>query len=229
MHIASWQADQTREVRAPLFILMAAVGLLQLIACANLAVLLIGEASTREQEMASRVALGASHGRLFTQLITESVVLTSVGAAAATFFAWGATKALVALAPPGIPGLARVGVDFRVLTFSLAIAVAGILAGLAPALTLSRSATASLLRSSAGSARGRGILQLGMIATEVALSVTLLVSAGLLTRTFEKMTEVKPGFRVDHLLSVRPALPKAQYRDSLTATRVLSYGPGACR
>jgi putative ABC transport system permease protein len=212
-----WQSDQTRDVRAPLFILFAAVGLLLLTACVNAATLLAGEAATREQEVATRIALGAGHMRLIRQLLTESMILAGASVILAVFLAWGGTRALVALAPPGIPGLAGVSLDIRVLSFSLAIATTtGIVAGLLPALALLRSATASLVHLGVShSASGRGLLQRSMVAVEVALSVVLLVGAGLLCRTFEKITAVDSGFRVDHLLAVRPALPRPQYRDTL--------------
>jgi predicted permease len=204
------QLEQTRDVRKPLLVLLAAVGLLLLIACVNVATLLVGEAASREQEMATRVALGAARFRLVRQLLTESLALAGLGAALGTALAYGGTRVLVALAPVRIPGLADVRTDARVLAVALAAAViTGLIFGLAPALTLSRPGAASLIRSGAGqSARGRGRLQRGFVAVQLALSVVLLVGAGLLSRSFSRLTTVDPGFRTDRLLVVRSALPR---------------------
>jgi predicted permease len=218
--LVEWQSDQTRDQRQPLLILLAAVGLLLLIACVNVATLLLGEAATREPEMAARLALGASRTRLMRQLLTESLVLAGIGAAIGAALAWWGTHLLVALAPPRIPGLGDVHMDGRVLTFALAVAATtGIAFGLAPALLLSNAGPASLLRVGTGqSVRGRGRLQRVMIAMELALSVVLLVGAGLLMRSFEKITSMDPGFRADHLLVVQPTLPAAFGRDSIAIT-----------
>jgi putative ABC transport system permease protein len=195
--------DQTRSVRAPLLVLLAAVGLLLLIACVNIATLLLGEAATRDVEMSARVALGATRARLARQLITESLLLSTVGAALGTFVAWWGTKAIVALAPSNVPGIRTAAVDGRVLGVMLiAATITGILFGLAPAVTLSASGPAALLRSGQ-TVRGRGRLQRAMIATELAMSVVLLIGAGLFSRSLQKLSAVDPGFRADHLLAIR--------------------------
>lgn len=215
VRLTDWQLDQAREVRAPLWILLAASGVLLLVACVNVATLLLGEAASRGQELAARVALGAGRVRLGRQLLTESLVLAAAGAAAGTLLAWWGTKALVALAPPVIPGLSRVHVDLRVLAFALGAAAAtGVLFGLAPALMMSRTSPGTVLRSStASSNRSRGASQRCLVALELALSVVLLVGAGLLSRSFAKLTAVNPGFRADRLLVVRVASPRALARD----------------
>ena len=209
--VTELQMEQTREVRKPLLVLLAAVALLLFIACVNVATLLIGEAVSREHEMATRVALGAARVRLVRQLLTESLALAGLAAIAGTVLAYGGTRVLVAMAPARIPGIADVRTDVRVLGVALGAAVVtGLLFGLAPALTLSRSGPAQLMRSGArGSARGRGRLQRGFVALQLALSVVLLVGAGLLSRSFARLTAVDPGFTTDRLLATRPMLPRA--------------------
>ena len=215
--LVDWQSDQTRDARAPLIILFAAVGLLLLVACVNVATLMLGEAAGREHEMAARLALGATRGRIIRQLLTESVTLATSGAALGSLLAWWGTKALVALAPPGIPGLSAVRMDVRVLCFALLAAVStGVLFGLAPALTLASARPGLMLRAGTGqSARGRGSLQRVLVAFELALSVVLLIGAGLLARSLDKVTAVDPGFRTDALLVVRPSYPRSLALDSV--------------
>ncbi|HEY4304855.1 MAG TPA: ABC transporter permease [Gemmatimonadaceae bacterium] len=194
--------DETRTVRAPMLLLLGAVGVLLLIACANIATLLLGEAAARDVEMSTRSALGASRARVARQLLTESVLLATIGSAAGVVLAWWGTKAIVALAPGRIPGIAAARVDGRVLLVTLAVsALTGVLFGLAPALTLSSSGPAALMRS-VTSVRGGGKLQRILISVELALSMVLLVGAGLLSRSLQKLSSVEPGFRADHLLSV---------------------------
>ncbi|MGA2383024.1 MAG: ABC transporter permease [Gemmatimonadales bacterium] len=226
VRLTSWQLDQAREVRAPLWILLAAAGVLLLVSCVNVATLLLGEAATRAHEMAARVALGAGRLRLARQLLTESLALAAAGAAAGTVLAWWGTRVLVALAPPLIPGLSRVHVDARVLAFALAAALGtGVLFGLAPALVMSRAAPGAVLRSSAGSsARHRGAMPRALVSAQLALSVVLLVGAGLLSRSFAKLTAVNPGFRADHLLVVRVAYPVARARDTTWIREVYRSG-----
>lgn len=212
--ITDFVRDETREVRKPLLLLLGAVGLLLLIACVNIATLLLGEATARDVEISARVALGATRGRIVRQLLTESMLLSSAGAAIGVLLAWWGTKAIVALAPDTLPGILTARVDGRVLAVALAIAMAtGLLFGLAPALALSESGPAALLRSGQ-TVRGRGVLQRVMIATELALSVVLLVGAGLLARSLQSVSSVDPGFRPDHLLAARISYPHA-YADSI--------------
>ena len=213
--LTAWQVDQTRDVRGPLDVLLAAAGLLLLIGCVNVATLLLGEAATREQEMAARAALGASSGRLVRQLLIESLILALAGLALGVTLSWWGTRVLVALAPPKIPGITDVHMDLRVLTVSLLIGLAtGVLFGLAPAITLSRPHPGTLLRGGGQTARGGAILQRTLIAIELALSMVLLVGAGLLTRTLQRITHVDPGFHVEHLIVDSPSLPRVAARDS---------------
>ena len=219
IRLAEWQRDQTRDVRAPLYVLLAAAALLLAIACINVATLLLGEAAMREQEMAARAALGASTGRLVGQLLTESLALALGGLVFGIALSWAGTRLLVAFAPPRIPGVADVHVDTRVLAASLAATlVTGLLFGLAPALHLSRARPGSLFRGGGQSARGGAALQRTLIAVELALSVVLLVGAGLLTRTLQRITKVDPGFRTENLIVDTPGFPRVAGRDT-TVTR----------
>ena len=139
IRISDFVRDETRDVRAPLLLLLGAVGLLLLIACVNIATLLLGEAATRDLEISARIALGASRGRIARQLLTESVLLAGVGAVLGVVLAWWGTKAIVALAPERIPGIAAARVDGRVLLAAFAAAaITGILFGCAPAFTFPR-------------------------------------------------------------------------------------------
>ncbi len=215
--LATLHADQTRIVRRPLLILLAAASLLLLIACINVATLLMGEAASREQELRTRSALGASRTRLLRQLLTESILLAGVGATAGAALAYFATKLIVRSAPATIPGLGDVRVDLRVLGVALTVAVAtGLLFGLAPALSLTQSSHGA--SGNKVSARGRGRAQRSLVACEVALSIVLLVGAGLLVRSFDKLSSI--GFRSSNLLVVGMRLRASPYTDS-THTRAL--------
>ena len=218
--VQDWHVEQTRDVRAALFLLLGAVGLLLLIACVNVAMLLLGEAAARGQEMATRVALGAGRRRLLRQLLTESVTLAAIGTAGGTLLAWGTVRVLVASAPPQIPGMTGVHMDGRVLAFATIAAVAtGVLFGLAPALSLSRLSAGTIIRSDARQiVAGRGAFQRVLVAVELAFSFLLLVGAALFSRSLDRLTSVNAGFRPDSLLVVSLDLPPDIDRDT-TRTR----------
>ena len=234
LRLAEYHREETRAVRSPLLLLFGAVGLLLLVACVNIATLLLGEGAARQQEIGARIALGASRNRIVRQLLTESVVLSALGGIAGILVAWWATKALVALAPDKVPGIQTVHVDTRVLLVAIAAAlVTGVVFGLIPALATSSAGAGTLLRGGGQSVRGRGSLQKTLIATELALSVVLLVGAALLTRSLLKLTSVDPGFRSENLLVARVSLPASAFtadgRTAFYATAVSRLGalPGA--
>jgi predicted permease len=205
--------DQTRTVRRPLLLLLAASGLLLLIACINVATLLLGEAVGREYELRTRTALGAGRGRLLRQLLTESVVLSGTGAAVGAALAGAATRILIRTAPASIPGLADVRLDGRVLALALLVAlVTGVLFGLVPALALIRSGRVTSIAVNRHSARGRERAQRTFIVCEIALSMVLLVAAGLLVRSFNKLSSV--GFDAHGMFIATLRFPKPVYPDS---------------
>jgi predicted permease len=182
----------------PLLVLQGAVLLILLIACANVATLLLGRASARSREIALRYALGATPARIFRQLLTESVVLALAGAAAGTVVAWAVVASLARLPITGVPGIDRVGIDGRILATTVVLSViVGLLFGLAPALQSRRLSINSVLSegsrgSTFGSARR---VNNALVVAQFALSVLLLIGSGLLLRSFRKLIAVDVGFR----------------------------------
>jgi putative ABC transport system permease protein len=197
-------------------VLMGAVAFVLLIACANLANLMLGRTAARRRELAIRTALGAGRARLIRQIVTEAVVLAMIGGAAGVLLASWATKAFVALAGDTLPPGAKIGLDVRVLLFTLAVAtLAALLSGLLPALHASRAAVADSLREGgrqggpSGSRRTRSVL----VGAEVALALVLLTGAGLLLRTLWGMQGVDRGFRADRVGMATVSLPGSVYRN----------------
>jgi putative ABC transport system permease protein len=198
------------DVRRPLLILLGAVGLVLLIACANVANLLLVRASARQKEMAVRVALGASRATLVRQLLTESVLLAASGAALGILLAFWGTSFIAAQLPNGIPRLQEANVDARVSVFTLAVSLlTGLLFGLAPALQASRpNLTEGLKEGERGSSGRRQRLRSVLVVGEVALTLTLLVGAGLLIQSFRRVLEVNPGFKPQNLLTMQVSVNK---------------------
>ena len=202
------------DVRTPLLVLLGAVGFVLLVACANVANLLLARASARRSELAVRSALGAGRVRLVRQLLTEAVVLGGVGAAIGVAIAYGATRALVAAEPANIPRLREVGVNGVVVAFTFAIGIStSVLFGILPALQFSGKRLPSALRDSTRSGTGGGQrMRSTLVVAEMALAVVLLIGAGLLIRSFVQMTRVDPGFRPEQALSFRVTLQGEKYR-----------------
>jgi putative ABC transport system permease protein len=206
------------EVRPAILMLLGAVGLLLVIACANVASLLLARAESRQREIAVRAALGAGRGRIVRQLITESIVLAGAGGSLGLLLAVWGVRALVLSAPSSIPRLDAVGVDAWVLAFAAAASVsAAFLFGLAPALHAGRVDLAATLAeggrwgsSSAAGQRFRRALVVG----QIALALVLLVGAGLLVQSFLRLRGVDPGFDPDHLLTARVELSSVRYPHS---------------
>jgi len=217
--LARLHDDQTRSVRGPLLILLVASGLLLLIACINVATLLMGEAVGREHELSTRTALGAGRGRLLRQLLTESIFLAGIGGTLGAGLAVIATRLIVRSAPPTIPGLNDVRVDGRVLIVALAAAVVtGVLFGLVPALSLIRTGARSPIATTRASLRGRERAQRTFIACEVALSMVLLVAAALLVRSFSKLSSI--GFEPTKLFVATLQFPRPVFADSSTVRAI---------
>ncbi|HEY7213316.1 MAG TPA: ABC transporter permease, partial [Thermoanaerobaculia bacterium] len=214
MDMAGMQTFMVGDVRTPLLVLMGAVLFVLLIACVNVANLLLVRASGRESELAVRTALGAGRTRIVRQLLTESVVLALLGGAAGAALAVWATRALVALAPEKTPRLHEVGIDAPVLLFTLAVSLGtGILFGLAPALRASRPDLSSVLKEGTRGSRGRLAVQARsvLVVAETALAVVLLAGAGLLLRSFGELLHVDPGFDPKNAISFNLSPPSPKY------------------
>jgi len=211
------------ESRRSLLILFAAVSFVLLIACANFANLLLARAAEREREFVIRGALGAGRWRLIRQLLTESVLVSLAGGAIAFVLAVWGTNLLVAFKPENLPRLSEIGVDGRVLAFTLGISLlTGLLFGLLPAWSASRSGAGEALKeggrsATAGGARQR--LRSTFVVVELAVALVLLVGAGLLIKTFWKLRSVESGFNPDHVITMRLELPETRYKDVAPQTR----------
>jgi predicted permease len=210
-----YQERQSQEVRPALLMMLGAVGLLLLIACANTASLLLARASGRGREIAVRAALGAGRTRLVRQLLTESVVLFLAGGGAGVLLAYWVVPALLALTPEGYTIHQAVRVDATVLLVMLGVsAVTGVLFGLAPALSLSRHDLVEAFKDDGTrttASRRAGWLRQGLVVSEIALCMLLLVGAGLLVQTFVTMRAIDPGFDTHNLLVARMSLQGDRY------------------
>jgi putative ABC transport system permease protein len=214
--IGSLQEAAVGKIRPTLLTLTAAVGFVLLIACVNLANLLLSRSAARRREMGVRSSLGAGRGRLIRQLLTESVLLAGLGAAAGLALAWAGTRMLVTLSPNILPRAAEIALDGRALGFTAAVAVlTGILFGLAPAIHMAKTDLMAALRDGGrGNAIGfrRNRLRSVLVVGEVALALVLLSGAGLLMRSFYRLQSMDPGFDPHDVLTFRTNLPPARYK-----------------
>lgn len=214
-------ADAVRDVRTALLVLLGAVMFLLILCCANVANLYLMRTYNRARELVLRHALGAGRGRLVQQLVAESLVLTLMGGALGVLLAYAGVQTLIAVLPLSfpLPRLAEIHVDQSVLLFSLGFSVAaGLIFGLAPALAANFSNPADSLRQGGHAIAGRrNALANVLVVAEVALALVLVCGAGLMARSFIELNRADPGFRADHLVSVRMLLVEAKYGTDLSA------------
>jgi predicted permease len=209
IRLVSMKEDMVGNVQPFLIVLLAAVSFLLLIACANVANLLLARSMGRTREFAIRAALGANHTRVIRQLLTESILLASLGGALGLLLAFWGTKAVLGTLPGALPRASEVSLDSRVLLFTVAVSVfAGIVFGLAPALKTSRVNLQEMLKKSGRSVSGaRHRLQGVFVAVEVAMALVLLIGAGLMVRSLAALWRVDPGFNPSHAITFTLSLP----------------------
>src|SRR6267154_2092794 len=210
----SLQDSITGKARPTLLVLFGAVGFLLLVACANVANLLLAQASVRERELAIRSALGAARGRLIRQFLTEAFLLSRVGGGLGVLGAFWGVAGLVALAPGNLPRLDSVSISIPVLVFAffLSTAVAAGLGAFTAARATSGDPRKSLVEGGRGQAGSQGSQSVGriVVAAQIAITLILVIGAGLLGRSLRKVLEVNPGFRVDHVVTMDVSLPEVE-------------------
>ena len=215
-HVTSMASQLQAPVRSPLLLLLVAVGLVLLIACVNVANLLLAKAAARRREMAVRAAVGAARARLAGQMITESVVLSLLGGTAGLVVAWWAIGGLRLLAPADTPllGLEHLALEPRVLGFTFLVSLlTGVLFGVLPAWHLASQDVSDALKDGGRSPGGiRKNLRLALVVSEIALASLLLVAAGLTVRSFQSLLNADAGLRSDGVLTFNIALPESRYR-----------------
>lgn len=205
--------EVTGKIRPMLLVLLGAVGFVLMIACANVANLLLARAAARQKEIAIRAALGASRFRIVRQLLIESLLLSTFGGALGLLAATFGLKALIAASPADLPRIAEISLDNHVLVFTIVVSMlTGILFGLAPALQVSKpNLNETLKESGRHSTTGTGLLRSGFVVVQVALSLILLIGAGLIIRSFWRLLGTSPGFTHEKVLTAKLSLPFAKY------------------
>jgi putative ABC transport system permease protein len=213
-HLALLYDDVLGDAHLALLVLFGAVCFVLLIACANIANLMLAKASGREKEMALRLALGAGPGRLVQQLLTESIVLSTLGGVLGLLLTSLGIQAIIKINPSGLPRLQEVGLDWRVLAMTLFVSVlTGVLFGLAPALQSSKpDLNVALKEGSRGTTTDKNFFRSGLVVVEIALALILLTGASLLIKSFLRLQSIDPGFRPQGTLTVGLFLPPAKYR-----------------
>ncbi|HET9320589.1 MAG TPA: ABC transporter permease, partial [Bryobacteraceae bacterium] len=221
VHADLWSAAMVSDIRPALLILLGAVALVALIACANISNLLLARATVRHRELAMRRALGAGRSRLIRQMLTEGLLLALLAGSASLLLAHWALTAIVRFGPADIPRLASVGLNGPVLAFATVTSIlCALLFALLPALRSSALDSATLLRSSISPGREAGRLRGTLLVGEVALSMMLLAGAGLLVRSFAGLSALNPGFDPQNVLTMNIGVPDAHYK---TSAAVQSY------
>ena len=235
--VADFREELVGNYRTQLLVLAGAVGFVLLIACGNIANLLLARANTRKKEIAVRAALGAHRRRIARQLLTEGLLLAVLGTVIGVAVADVGIRFLVRMSPAGIPRLTEAGLSLEVLAFTLSLAVAsGIVFGLVPVLKVGKPDLQSTLREggkTSGMGSSRDQLRSVLVVTEIAVALVLLIAAGLLIRSMLNLQQVRPGFDPTNVLSVRVALPPSAYAEAeptrLAFERILEQvgqGPG---
>ncbi len=212
--VRSLREDRLGDSRPVLFILLGAVSLVLLLACANVANLMLARGETRRREMAVRTALGANRVRIVRQLLTESCVLSIAGAATGLGVAWFAQRVIVSMGASALPRLADARMSPMVLLFTALLAIGtGVLFGLVPAIYVSRSGAGTDLKTGDRGASSRSRLRQVVVVGQTAVAIMLLVAAGLLVKSFVRLTHVPSGLDTDRVLTTRVSLPAARYPD----------------
>jgi putative ABC transport system permease protein len=220
VYVVGYHDQLVGRTRPAIIALLGAVGFLLLIACVNVANLLLSRGAVREREIALRTAIGAGRARLVRQLLTESVVLATAGGALGVALAWLGLQALIAVAPPELPRLADIALDWTVIGFAFAAALAtGLVFGLVPAFQISRAGIGNALKEGGrGTASGIGrLVRRGLVVVQVALAMVLLTGAGLMVQSFMRLQQVDLGFDGRDVLTMQMTLAGQSYQEPAAA------------